>query len=69
MAITANGQVVIVAKTDEVFLVMGEIRSWLDIHKIEPAVFMSRAQVDGTTAFEISFDSEQDAESFDSRFG
>jgi hypothetical protein len=45
--------------------IMNEYRSWLDGHKIQPTEFRSDSSVPGGAAFEISFNREHGARTFE----
>lgn len=46
---------------------MSEVRSWLDIHKIQPAGFSSEPRPDGVL-FDIRFAKEHEAHLFEQAF-
>jgi hypothetical protein len=47
---------------------MNEIRSWLDSHKIQPAVFNSDINTAGAVTFEIKFARDDEARLFEQAF-
>jgi hypothetical protein len=47
---------------------MSEIRSWLDAHKIEPAVFKADTKASGPVVFDIRFTREHEARLFEQAF-
>jgi hypothetical protein len=46
---------------------MGQIRTWLDANKIQPLIFQS-IEIHGGTAFELRFQSEDEARRFEQEF-
>ncbi len=46
---------------------MSEVRSWLDIHKIQPAGFSSEPRANGVV-FDIRFAREHEARQFEQEF-
>jgi hypothetical protein len=49
-------------------IVMNDIRSWLDSHKIQPADFRPSESGRGAVAFEIRFQREDEAQLFEQVF-
>jgi hypothetical protein len=70
MAITPSGSVRINKPADvSTGEMMNQLRDWLDANRIQPALFTTGVQTNGTIAFEITFVSAEHAARFNSQFG
>lgn len=70
MAMTPSGSVRIDKPRDvSACEMISQFHDWLDANKIEPRLFQSGVQTNGTLAFEVTFVSAEDAALFNSQFG